>query len=99
MPRVRGEFLFAFLYEPRRTKSQRRPVFGFSSRHENRLLRLSFRFLKKEKPPLTRAENAENAETFPTSPQDERTRFALALECGTIEVALASAQELDEKET
>ena len=31
--------------------------------------------------------------------QDERTRFNLALECGNIEVALASAQELDEKET
>jgi hypothetical protein len=28
--------------------------------------------------------------------RDERIRFALALECGNIEVALASAQELDE---
>jgi coatomer protein complex subunit alpha (xenin) len=31
--------------------------------------------------------------------KDERTRFALAVECGNIEVALASAQELDDKET
>jgi|AntAceMinimDraft_5_1070358.scaffolds.fasta_scaffold17953_2 coatomer protein complex subunit alpha (xenin) len=31
--------------------------------------------------------------------QDERTRFNLALECGNIEVALASAQEIDEKDT
>jgi coatomer protein complex subunit alpha (xenin) len=31
--------------------------------------------------------------------QDERTRFNLALECGNIEVALASAQELDDKDT
>ena len=43
-------------------------------------------------PPLTRARTR-------ISPQDERTRFDLALECGNIEVALASAQELDEKET
>ncbi|CAL8462821.1 g2355 [Coccomyxa elongata] len=31
--------------------------------------------------------------------QDERTRFMLAIECGNIEVALRSAQELDDKET
>ena len=31
--------------------------------------------------------------------QDENTRFNLALECGNIEVALASAQELDDKDT
>jgi len=31
--------------------------------------------------------------------KDERTRFSLAVECGNIEVALAAAQELDEKET
>ncbi|CAK0784913.1 hypothetical protein CVIRNUC_008118 [Coccomyxa viridis] len=31
--------------------------------------------------------------------QDERTRFMLAIECGNIEVALRSAQELDTKET
>lgn len=31
--------------------------------------------------------------------KDERTRFNLALECGNIEVALASAQELDDKDT
>ncbi|KAK9839869.1 hypothetical protein WJX81_007554 [Elliptochloris bilobata] len=31
--------------------------------------------------------------------QDERTRFALAVECGNIEIALQSAQELDDKDT
>jgi len=31
--------------------------------------------------------------------KDEQTRFALAVECGNIEVALAAAQALDEKET
>mmetsp|Transcript_49934 Transcript_49934/g.159794 ORF Transcript_49934/g.159794 Transcript_49934/m.159794 type:complete len:1224 (+) Transcript_49934:158-3829(+) len=31
--------------------------------------------------------------------KDERTRFNLAIECGNIEVALASAQEIDEKDT
>jgi|TARA_B110000238_G_scaffold67658_1_gene74157 coatomer protein complex subunit alpha (xenin) len=31
--------------------------------------------------------------------QDERTRFNLALECGNIEVALSSAQTLDDKDT
>ena len=31
--------------------------------------------------------------------QDENTRFNRALECGNIEVALASAQELDDKDT
>lgn len=31
--------------------------------------------------------------------QDERTRFNLAVQCGNIEVALQSAQELDDKET
>eukprot|EP00884_Botryococcus_braunii_P010188 jgi/Botrbrau1/19170/Bobra.0077s0079.1 len=31
--------------------------------------------------------------------KDERTRFNLALECGNIEVALQSAQELDDKDT
>mmetsp|Transcript_1815 Transcript_1815/g.6642 ORF Transcript_1815/g.6642 Transcript_1815/m.6642 type:complete len:1252 (+) Transcript_1815:70-3825(+) len=31
--------------------------------------------------------------------KDERTRFNLAVECGNIEVALASAQEIDEKDT
>lgn len=31
--------------------------------------------------------------------RDEQTRFALAVECGNIEVALAAAQALDEKET
>ena len=31
--------------------------------------------------------------------QDERTRFELALECGNIEVALTSAQEIDDKDT
>jgi coatomer protein complex subunit alpha (xenin) len=30
--------------------------------------------------------------------KDERTRFSLAVECGNIEVALAAAQELDEKD-
>ena len=100
MPRVRGEFLFAFLYEPRRTKSQRRPVFGFSSRDENRRVSLFVR--EKRRAPadalFVRAENA-FSKPFPPPPQDERTRFNLALECGNIEVALASAQELDEKET
>ena len=31
--------------------------------------------------------------------KDERTRFDLAIECGNIEVALAAAQELDDKDT
>lgn len=31
--------------------------------------------------------------------RDERTRFSLAVQCGNIEVALASAQELDDKDT
>lgn len=31
--------------------------------------------------------------------RDERTRFNLAVECGNIDVALTSAQEIDEKET
>ena len=31
--------------------------------------------------------------------KDERTRFTLAVECGNIEIALAAAQELDEKDT
>eukprot|EP00898_Chlorokybus_atmophyticus_P004028 jgi/Chlat1/4626/Chrsp3S05583 len=31
--------------------------------------------------------------------KDERTRFNLAVECGNIEVALASAQEIDDKDT
>ncbi len=31
--------------------------------------------------------------------KDERTRFNLALQCGNIEVALQSAQELDDKDT
>ena len=30
---------------------------------------------------------------------DERTRFNLAVQCGNIEVALQSAQELDAKDT
>ena len=31
--------------------------------------------------------------------KDERTRFNLAVQCGNIEVALQSAQELDDKDT
>ncbi len=31
--------------------------------------------------------------------RDERTRFNLAVQCGNIEVALQSAQELDDKDT
>ena len=63
-------------------------VFGFSSFDD------AFLVGSKPSAPLTRVR------FFSThTPQDERTRFNLALECGNIEVALASAQELDEKET
>ena len=58
-----------------------------------------FSSLKTERPADARP-NAKRPRFFSThTPQDERTRFNLALECGNIEVALASAQELDEKET
>lgn len=50
--------------------------------------------------PVMMNSNARDSLISPIFPeQDERTRFNLALECGNIEVALASAQELDDKDT